>query len=530
MIEEDKLKSLLPIISRLPAYVLQGVLSKDIIDTLRSYNFATDNYSLAEIVLMVKGYNIFQDKELFQEVLELRSEKKFTFGDNKKSRLFLESLDLDPDDFLITKINYETAITEPPLSTLHPYQQKIKAHISRFITSSEEEDSLMIQMPTGAGKTRVAMESIYDFVRIRTHYESNDVIFWLAHTDELCEQAIQSFLIGYEKICTTPVNVLRLWGNVNKIDKMPEGLTFVVCTFQSAYSMLKTSKISVESILSELRSRMRLLYIDEAHMSLADTFEKTIDFLSSSKTKKIGLTATPGRDGINQELINTKKLAEFFNNNKIDITSACGIADPITFLQEEGILSNINFEPLNTGFKIDFDGIKAKDIFDVNGKLPSSIIEQISSDKERNKKIIDHIIDLGKYEKKKILIFAASVDHANILTALLNTHDLSARCVTSDSSIADRRNNIKSYKDGTTQILVNYNVLSTGFDEPKTDCIIITRPTFSVVLYSQMIGRGLRGVANGGTKDCLVVNVVDNILNQPDASDAYKYFEGGWNG
>ena len=45
-----------------------------------------------------------------------------------------------------------------------------------------------------------------------------------------------------------------------------------------------------------------------------------------------------------------------------------------------------------------------------------------------------------------------------------------------------------------------------------------------------MVGRGLRGVANGGTEDCLVVNVVDNILNQPEVSDAYKYFEGGWYG
>ena len=77
---------------------------------------------------------------------------------------------------------------------------------------------------------------------------------------------------------------------------------------------------------------------------------------------------------------------------------------------------------------------------------------------------------------------------------------------------------------------MNYNVLSTGFDEPKTDCIVIARPTFSVVLYSQMIGRGLRGTANGGTDNCLVVNVIDNIINQPDISGAYKYFDGGWNG
>ena len=101
--------------------------------------------------------------------------------------------------------------------------------------------------------------------------------------------------------------------------------------------------------------------------------------------------------------------------------------------------------------------------------------------------IIEHIIELGKVQKKKILVFAASVKHAHILTTILNCYGLSAKSITNYSSITDRRNNIKNFKEGSTQILVNYNVLSTGFDEPKTDCIVIARPTFSVVLYSQMI-------------------------------------------
>ena len=526
---QNPLDSLLPILSRLPAGTIHRALSKDIISTLHSFDFATDNYSLAEILLMVEGYNIFKNKPLFEGILESKGIDKFVFGDNTKTKLFLKDLNLEPDDFLIESENFDAIIERDPPSTLHPYQQKVKAELTNFIINESNQDSLMVQMPTGAGKTRVAMESVYDFIRIKTDHDSQDIIFWLAHTDELCEQAIQSFQIGYEKICTTPANVVRLWGNINSIDDLPEGVTFVVCTFQSAFSMLKTSKVEVEKLLNQIRSRIRLLYIDEAHMSLADTFEKTIDFLVSNKTKKIGLTATPGRDGINQELINTKRLADFFNNNKIDITSTCGIEDPVKFLQEHGILSSIQFEPLNTGFNLDLQELTADDLL-AGRELPKAIVTQLVNDSDRNKMIIDHIIDLGKYEKKKTIIFAASVQHANILTSLLNCFDLSAKCITSDSSITDRRNNIKSYKDGFTQILVNYNVLSTGFDEPKTDCIIITRPTFSVVLYSQMVGRGLRGVANGGTEDCLVVNVVDNILNQPEVSDAYKYFEGGWNG
>lgn len=525
----ESLDRLLPILSKLSPGTLHRALSAEIVEALHEYGFSTDSYSLSKILILVEGFNIFKNKPLFQEVLESLGKERFSFGNNKKTKLLLEDLGFNYEEFLTKYEKYEILVQEDPRSILHPYQQKIKKDLSHFIAYETNSDSIMVQMPTGSGKTRVGMEAIYDYIRLNTDEDSNDVIMWLAHTDELCEQAVQSFQIGYQNICTTPVNIIRLWGNVSSIDEIKNGVTFVVCTFQSAFSMLKTSNLSVDRIMQQIRSRMRLLFIDEAHMSLADTFEDTINFLVNNKTKKIGLTATPGRDGVNEELINTKKLAQFFNNNKIDIKSSCGIEDPIKFLQKNKILSSLELKALNTGFELDLRGFTNRDF--LSGKdLSDDIVKQLAADKERNKLIVDHIIELGKVQKKKILIFAASVKHANILTTLLNSFDLKAKSITSESSIADRRNNIKSFKDGLTQILVNFNVLSTGFDEPKTDCIVITRPTFSVVLYSQMIGRGLRGTANGGTDDCLVVNVIDNIINQPDISGAYEYFDGGWNG
>ena len=67
-------------------------------------------------------------------------------------------------------------------------------------------------------------------------------------------------------------------------------------------------------------------------------------------------------------------------------------------------------------------------------------------------------------------------------------------------------------------------MLTTGFDAPKTEAVIIARPTLSIVLYSQMVGRGLRGKAVGGTERCTVVNVVDNIVNLPDIQQAFLHF------
>ena len=83
-------------------------------------------------------------------------------------------------------------------------------------------------------------------------------------------------------------------GNASSIKEIKSGVTFIVCTFQSAYHA-EYPKSSADKLQQEIRSRMSLLFIDEAHMSMVDTFEATIGFLHNNRTKKIGLSATPGR-------------------------------------------------------------------------------------------------------------------------------------------------------------------------------------------------------------------------------------------
>jgi len=84
---------------------------------------------------------------------------------------------------------------------------------------------------------------------------------------------------------------------------------------------------------------------------------------------------------------------------------------------------------------------------------------------------------------------------------------------------------IKDFKDGNVQLICNFGILSAGFDAPKTDLVFIARPTVSLVLYSQMLGRGLRGPAIGGTEDCKVITVRDNIEGYEDMDSVYSYFE-----
>jgi len=84
------------------------------------------------------------------------------------------------------------------------------------------------------------------------------------------------------------------------------------------------------------------------------------------------------------------------------------------------------------------------------------------------------------------------------------------------------------FVNGGVQILCNYGVLTTGFDAPKTDVVCIARPTKSPVLYSQMIGRGLRGPAVGGTENCTIVEVRDSFLNLGTQDELYNHFNAYW--
>jgi superfamily II DNA or RNA helicase len=97
-------------------------------------------------------------------------------------------------------------------------------------------------------------------------------------------------------------------------------------------------------------------------------------------------------------------------------------------------------------------------------------------------------------------------------------------------NVAARKQAIQQFKNRENElnVLINYEVLTTGFDATNIRCVFITKPTQSVVLYSQMIGRGLRGPMMGGNETCLLVDIEDN-LKKYDEYSAFSYFEGYWN-
>ena len=143
----------------------------------------------------------------------------------------------------------------------------------------------------------------------------------------------------------------------------------------------------------------------------------------------------------------------------------------------------------------------------------------------RNEKLVEKI---GSCEEQSILLFANSVSHANEMAARLTLSGIPAAAVSGDTAPNARRYLIEQFQNGELRVLCNHSVLATGFDAPRTDMLLIARQIFSPVRYMQMVGRGLRGVKNGGTESCRIVTVLDNLGRFQDRHPYHycqEYFE-----
>ena len=160
-----------------------------------------------------------------------------------------------------------------------------------------------------------------------------------------------------------------------------------------------------------------------------------------------------------------------------------------------------------------YDATKDLDQFKTFHDLSDSTIREIGKDNSRNHKIIEKIISLiTKENRKSILLFACSIEHAKLLSFILDAiHDIKSASIDHTTSTDERDQTIHDFRTGKISVLCNYDILTTGFDAPRVECVFVSRPTYSHLLYNQMTGRGLRGPRSNGTSDCIIVDISDNI-------------------
>ena len=402
---------------------------------------------------------------------------------------------------------------------LEDFQIRIKDQLISKIKSNELKS--IIHMPTGSGKTRTTITSLLEH-NIQTNFLNDNFIIWLAHSDELCDQAKDSFENLWGSYGTYDLPLIRLKDQkLEEISKFSSGI--IICTYQKLHRMRMNS--STSKILEFIRTKSKFIIADEAHMVPAQTFRDSIEFITKLNfTYLIGLSATPGGYYVDQ----TEELSNYFLKNKITITNdnnnELDDEGPILYLQEKEVLAYIKTHQVKTDFNFEFTPEEKEKILNsFDEGLNQELVTKMGEDVERNICIFGELTNL--YEQNlSTIVFACSLKHTKLLHKICILSGMKVGKIDDKTSNQTRKKIIKAFKDKDIRIIFNYGVLSTGFDAPGTEAILIARPTTSPVIYSQMLGRGLRGPKFGGKKECILVDVKDNLIGLPDEKSCFTLF------
>ena len=399
------------------------------------------------------------------------------------------------------------------LPDLHSYQEavvkSVKALLRREHPSGENRG--LLSMPTGSGKTRVAVQALIEAIRDDGF---DGAVLWVADRDELCEQAVEAWQQAWASV-GPEAELLRIsrWWAGQRSPQPPGGHHVIVATIQTL-----RARINRDSQVADILSDVSALVVDEAHGSIAPSYTQLMAELGLTFRRRgdeiilLGLTATPYR-GLDK--VDTERLVSRFGTNRLDF-GAFDSDDPekvINQLQEMSVLTEVDHAVIDgTSVRLTAEELEQAE---ARPWLPDSVEERLAADPNRTKAILHayqtQVRSIGS--KVPTLIFGTSVAHAETVAAMLSLDGVAARAVSGGTETSARRSIVEQFRAGEIEVLVNYGVFREGFDAPKTRAIIVARPVYSPNLYFQMIGRGLRGELNGGSERCLILDVEDNIEN-----------------
>jgi DNA repair protein RadD len=528
------------VIDRFDINVYQDILGDEIIGTLAildfQYNYVSNykkvflnNFQINELLLVPKIRNhIFNAlrKEEVRELnlhLELNIETEWqgllncNFNKRKLHSLY------EYFELVFPEIEREVIVYEEfckPNYLLYDYQRNVINEMERIIRS--DRPRLMLHMPTGSGKTRTAISLICRFFLT----EERKNIIWFANSLELLDQAFWEFKRAWSSLGNREIKVVRYWGSADVEIKEIKG-AFIVAGIDKAYSSLMRNA----GDMTNFAAKLGLVVMDEAHQAIAPTYSLMIDVCTNlNNIPLIGLSATPGRtwNEPNKDL----ELANYFFKQKVMIKIA-GYSSPVSYLVNSGYLAKLEYKNLfhKSGIQLsekDFEYLKT------HFQFSDKVLKEISMDRLRNIKIVSTIkLLLDKHQR--IIVFGITKKHAILINSLLTAIGIDSNVVTSDTSNTERMRVISKFKISRVEnpnpmVLCNYGILTTGFDAPEISCAVIARPTDSLVLYSQMIGRAIRGPKSGGNNISEIVSVIDEDLpGFGDLAEAFLNWEDVWN-
>lgn len=381
---------------------------------------------------------------------------------------------------------------------LRDYQQAAVESLWAYF--AEQTGNPCVAMPTGTGKSLVIGGFLSSVFR---KYPMQKVLV-LTHVKELIEQ-------NCEKL-------LDIWPHA------PAGIFSAGLKKKDTHHRITFAGIASIAKHAEKFGHVDLVLIDEAHLVSPDEETMYQQFLTALRAvnpyiKVIGFTATPWRLGqgkITQDGILTDVC--------FDMTSMAAF----NWLIQQGYLSPLI--PKATNLLLDVTGVHK-----VGGEFKASEL-QFAVDKDAiTYAALTETMQLAG-DRKHWLIFASGIEHAKNIAAMLSTMGVDCEAIHSKMAAGERDRIIADFKSGKLQAVVNNNVLTTGFDYPAIDLIVMLRPTSSTVLWVQMLGRGTRplfvpgfdlgtqegrllSIAASEKRNCLVLDFAGNTARLGPIND-----------
>lgn len=344
---------------------------------------------------------------------------------------------------------------------LRPFQAEAINALNRDFADGYR--SLVLQMPTGAGKT-VTAAAIAS--------ESAKPIVFLCHRDELVRQTIEKFGL-YDDSMTMAVCKAEQGRNVEDLI----GRDIIVA---SAQTLARENRLDV---LRRAVPNLPMMIVDECHHSSAATWARAVTTLDADRV--VGLTATPKRgDG--------KALDTVFEKVSYSI--------PMSVLVDAELLAR----PVGIRIGTDIDLTK---VATRQGDFAEGQLSEVVNTPERNARVVAAYLKHAAPKRQHAIAFCVDIQHVIDLTATFVDAGVSAEMIIGATPAAERQAIYARHAAGETNVLVSCMVLTEGFDQPEADCALMCRPTQSQSLYIQMAGRVLRHLPT--KRDALIIDFVD---------------------
>jgi superfamily II DNA or RNA helicase len=341
---------------------------------------------------------------------------------------------------------------------LYEYQQEDIDKIFKVLEAHPERYNLLYQLPTGGGKTVIFSQIVREYIQ-----RTNKKVLILTHRIELCKQTSR-MLTGFG------VHNKIINSSIKELPDQDEYMCFVAMV-ETLNNRLNDDKVELDNL--------GMVIIDEAHYN---SFRKLFKFFN--KCFILGVTATPLSSNI--------KLPMKDNYRELIV------GDSISSLISKGFLAKANTYSYDVGLSTLKVGI--------NGDYTVKSSEELYSNFSMQEKLLDAYME--KSQGKKTLIFNNGINTSKEVYETFRNAGFDVRHLDNTTSKQDRKDILRWFRKKPDAILTSVSILTTGFDEPTVESIILNRATKSLTLYYQMIGRGSRVLP--GKSEFTVIDLGNN--------------------